>query len=648
MGNNIELMKDLDGKYQILFIDKGGKKEDVGSKLSDFEIKKPLGQGNFGSVFLVSSKKTKLLYAMKEIKQSYYKSYEEQLKIQKEIKLLENLHHPHVITYFTSFIENENFYIITDYMNGGSLENLFTEKKADGKLISEKKIWDLLVQSLSGLLYLHDKKKIIHRDIKPDNILLDFEGNLKISDFGISAVISEEAEDSIKCHGTTIGPLSFMSPEMSQNQEYGFKSDIYMLGLTFFFIISGQMPEKKVSYNDMIISFKNNNAEIPEIYSKSLKNFIQKLLKSPEERPSTKKAYLEATIIYIFKYLNITSILSSLQCLLSYPSIGYYFKGDRMKTYMETDKNNEKHKYLISKIFRNALFDIEPTNFNYEMAKAECLNLRINMFSNKERLESTREINSNIFVPKLLVKLHNELNKYINHNFKSPGMNNINEEEEKENNKIIDKSNEQIVISSKIREFTECYRSKISDYFFYLSKYTYECLICQKVFKYSSDVLCLIALYPYRASIYLKKRDINIIDLFKHFRKKRLFFNGQEYCPYCNKKINQYYENKILYTSPINFILNISSEKEDQYKIIIDEYFDISNFVERNDIIKTNYHLVGAIFTENNENEEKKYVSISKNANGGWFYFNGSSIKACTFNDLANHKQLRMLFYTNQ
>ena len=98
MGNNIELMKDLDGKYQILFIDKGGKKEDVGSKLSDFEIKKPLGQGNFGSVFLVSSKKTKLLYAMKEIKQSYYKSHEEQLKIQKEIKLLENLHHPHVIT----------------------------------------------------------------------------------------------------------------------------------------------------------------------------------------------------------------------------------------------------------------------------------------------------------------------------------------------------------------------------------------------------------------------------------------------------------------------------------------------------------------------------------------------------------------------
>lgn len=421
-----------------------------------------------------------------------------------------------------------------------------------------------------------------------------------------------------------------------------------MLGLTFFFIISGQMPEKKVPYNNMIIPFKNINAKIPECYSKSLKNFIQKLLNSPEERPSTKKAYFEATIIYIFKYLNITSIFSSLQCLLSYPSIRYYFKGDRMKTYIETYKKNEKQKYLISKAFRNALFNIEPTNFNYEMAKAECLNLRLNMFSNKERLESTREINTNIFVSKLLIRLHNELNKYIDHDLKSPGINNINEEEEKENKEIIDTSNEQIVISSKIREFTEYYRSKISDYFFYLGKYTYECLICQKEFKYSSDVICLIALYPYRASIYLKKQDINIIDLFNHYRKKRLYINSKEYCPYCNKKINQYYENKILYTSPINLILNISSEKEDQYKIIIDEYIDISNFVERKDIIKTNYHLVAAIFIENNGNEENKYVSISKNENGGWFYFKGRSIQPCTFNDLANHKQLRMLFYTNQ
>ena len=70
MGGNFEVMMNADGKSQLLLIDQRGKKVDVGSKLSDFNIVKKLGSGHYGSVYLVSSKKTKLLYAMKEIKQT--------------------------------------------------------------------------------------------------------------------------------------------------------------------------------------------------------------------------------------------------------------------------------------------------------------------------------------------------------------------------------------------------------------------------------------------------------------------------------------------------------------------------------------------------------------------------------------------------
>ena len=234
MGADFELMTDSNGKPQIVFIDKGGKKVNVGSKLSDFVIQKKLGEGHFGSVCLVSSNITKKLYAMKEIKANRYESEEQRLEVQKEIKLLENLHHPHVITYFTSFRENNNFYIVTEYINGGSLEDLLKKNIQQNKLIDERKLWDLLVQSLSGLLYLHENKKIIHRDIKPDNMLLDLDGNLKISDFGVSAIKSEAVEELLKCHNTIAGPIQFMSPEMLGGS-YDFKSDIYMLGLTFFF-----------------------------------------------------------------------------------------------------------------------------------------------------------------------------------------------------------------------------------------------------------------------------------------------------------------------------------------------------------------------------------------------------------------------------
>ena len=104
-------------------------------------------------------------------------------------------------------------------------------------------MWDVLVQTLSGLVYLHDNKKIILRDIKPDNILFDKESNIKITDFGVSAVGEEDLDDNLKCHGTCIGPVQYIAPEMVNGSgNCDFKSDIYMLGLTIFKLMWGELP----------------------------------------------------------------------------------------------------------------------------------------------------------------------------------------------------------------------------------------------------------------------------------------------------------------------------------------------------------------------------------------------------------------------
>ena len=626
-------MTDTNGKPQLLFIDKGGKKVNVGSKLSDFTIVKKLGEGHFGSVNLVTSKITKKLYAMKEIKENRYESEKQILEIQKEIKLLENLHHPHVITYFTSFRENGNFYIVTEYINGGSFEDLLKKNISQGKFIEEKTIWDLLVQSLSGLLYLHENKKIIHRDIKPDNILLDLEGRVKISDFGVSAIKSEEVEEYVKCHGTVAGPIQFMSPEMCFGGSYDFKSDIYMLGLTFFFMMSNDLPEKKIRFGPIFLPIKNPNAKIPDTYSPTLKKFIEKLLNNPEERPSTKRAYSEAIAFYTCKYLQVTSIFSTLECFLSIPAIGPYFKSEKIQSYIDSDESNENRKYVVTKIFKEGLFYVDPNNFNYELAKVECIKLRLMLYAGKENKNKDTEINLFDLIPDLLTHLHKELNKDSSNS-------------EVENEEQIDNTNEQAVLTSTMKRFSEKYRSKITDQFFYLSKTTHECPDCQRIIKYSSDIFSVCIMRPDRAAIYLDKKNLNIIDLFKHYRKKRLYTNENSYCKFCGKNQENVNRSKVFYTSPYNLILEIEYEDEKEFNLTIDEVINIQDFVEMKNLSTVNYNLVGAIFKEKNENEYKKYVSFTKKTNGGWIYFNGNTIKESSFNELAKHNNLQMLFYS--
>ena len=637
MGGEIELMTDTSGRLTFSFIDKGFKKVNVGSKLSDFIVERELGKGNFGSVKLVTSKITHKLYAMKEIKSTRYNSEETCREVEKEIKLLENLNHPNVITYFTSFRENGDFYIITEYINGGSLENLLKKNNAQGKLIEEKLLWDLLIQSLSGLLYLHENQKIIHRDIKPDNLLIDQGGNLKISDFGVSAKNTNYANELYKFHNTIRGPIPFMAPEVGLGLQYDFKSDLYMLGLTFFFLMSNKLPEKKVDIGPQILTFKDKEAKLPETYSEVLRNFILKLLNDQENRPTTKRAYSECITLYSFRYLKITSICTVLQCLYSIPKFNQYFKGGRIQSYIEQDENKDEKKYLITKSFKEAFLTINPINFNYESARTECLKLRIILYAAHPKILFKPEICIEDFVSDVINKLHKELHIPLENQV-------YNEQTENQ----INESNEQEVLKAAFKKYAVKCRSKISDIFFYLSKTVHECPECQNIVRYTCQINCLCGLYPDRAASYLNKTDLNIIDLFKHYRKKRLYLDENENCSKCGKLQKNINRTKIFYTSPYNLILSVSCLNEKKYNLTIDENINLSEFIERKDVSKVNYKLVGAIFSEKNEGEEKKYVSITKKEeDGSWVNYNGKTIQNSSFNDLVNHKQLQMLFYTS-
>jgi len=652
MGADFELSMDSTGKPQLLYIDKGNKTLKVGSKLSDFNIEKKLGKGNFGDVYLVTSKLTKKVYALKEIKGDDYNN-NQRLEVEKEIKLLELLNHPHVIKYFTSFKENGNFYIIIEYINGGSLENLYKKYKSEGKLIPEKMLWDFLIQTLSGLVYLHEDKKIIHRDIKPDNLLLDKENGLKISDFGVSAVKKKNVADLIKFHNTVIGPIQFMAKEMAEGKEYDFKSDIYMLGLTFYAIMAGTLPEvKKESYEDdnFIVKKKQNYLDIiPGSYSQDIKHFIEKLLTvNKDERPSAQKALALAISYYTVKYLKITSILATLECFLAIPSIGPYFKSEKIKNRIKNDE--KERKYVVTKIIKEALDYADPNNFDYDKIKIQCYKLRMVFYVKNSELNKSLEIDSFSIIEDICNKLHKELNKAKltdSQNQSSKKNNAINEDYRDENGEKIDEADEQKVISCAVKKFGENFISRISDQLYFLMKTIYQCPKCENNIKYLTSFNCAYCLRPERCAVWLCKKIVNINDLFKHSTKKRLYCDVKLNCKHCNNIQNDINITKKFYTSPINLILGFEYSDESKFIINIEETINISEFVERTDICKTKMRLVGAIFVEKNDEDYNKYVSYTKDINGQWKFCNGENIQNSNLNELQNHKGIQALFYTS-
>ena len=631
MKINDEIVLSFDNEDN--YLNKEKKEINVGTKLSDFNIIKNIGQGNFSTVKLVTSKLTDKYYAMKEIKTKYCKKERHVSMIEKEIKLLQSLNHPNIIKYYSSFRENDNYYIITEYLSNESLENLLNKNIKNKKLIEERIIWNLLIQTLNGLLYLHETKKIIHRDIKPDNLLLDSKGILKILDFGVSAIKSETVEELLKCHGTVAGPIQYMSKEMALGDKYDFKSDIYMLGLTFFFLMSNKLPERKIVLGPLYIPVINKNAKLPLSYSEHLRNFIENLLKKENERPSTKEALIKAINYYKSKYIKITSIISLMNCLYGIPEINKYILGEKISNKLKEDKMNNTNKYIITKEFKESLSSINSLTLSKSL-KISCLKLKNLLQQIKlEDKEEGNEIDLENLFQCLIISLHEELNKA------KGDINNY-----KKN--ITEPTNKNQVIQFEAREFTTYYRSIISEQFYYLSISEELCFYCQRPVRYTCCINNMIQLFPDRTSIYVCKKDITVLDMFRHYNKKRIYPNINRICSFCGKEVDRVCRTEMFYTTPPNFILEIKNSNETEFNLKIDEYINMQEFVERKDISKVKYYLVGGIFREKNIRGHMKYISITR-TNNGWVFYNGESLQKCSFNDLEKFKNLKMLFYSS-
>lgn len=147
-----------------------------------YEFVKNIGNGMFGQVFLATHKLENKQYAIKRINFNDI-SEKDKIAIESEMKMLQDMKHPNVVTYKDSFCDRENFYnIVMAHCDGGDFYNKIRAQKS--KNFTENEIIDWIVQLGLALSYIHDKK-ILHRDLKTQNIFLK-EGKIRIGDFGIA------------------------------------------------------------------------------------------------------------------------------------------------------------------------------------------------------------------------------------------------------------------------------------------------------------------------------------------------------------------------------------------------------------------------------------------------------------------------------
>ena len=621
------LTKDKDGNLHIIEIDNNPKSSiNVGQSISDFEIIQILGKGCFGEVSLVVSKKTKKGYAMKKMKVNNNSKDED---IKREIKLLQTLNHKYVVKYFTSFCENGFWYIIIQYINGKNFQVIADKNVKNEINLEEKKIWKYLIQCLNGLLYLHNEKHIIHRDIKPDNIILDEADNIKISDFGISSLEGISIEETlINSKNKVLGPINFLAPEIIIGQKHSYLSDIYMLGLTFFNLASNECYLRRY-FEGKKIKTHYTEEVIPSIYSDELKNFIMSLLQEKDKRPNSEDALNEALKIYTFKYCKkVTSIMSTFCCFNSMKNIVDNFNKEDIDKYI--NNNNIDINNIYTKYFADAIKCLNSIDIKFESLEEICLNLRYLFNKQNKDINDSYEMTVKDFISFLIPKMNEELRENKNDN-------------SSKNNGIIDESNLQLVIKNIVKKWNEI-QSLISNEFYFINKEVYECLCCNKIIKYEMNFDFICSLKPDRTVSYLNKKSLNINDLLEHYIKKRPYKGYNLFCKNCNKYPNIVNITKTLYTFPSKFIIELNYE-QNNFDLKIEETIDIKNYIERNDDI-SNYKLIGAIFKETKDNYEV-YTSITKNKDEKWIYFNGNDFQNSSFDELKSHKNLQYLFYSN-
>ncbi|KAF8455048.1 kinase-like domain-containing protein [Kalaharituber pfeilii] len=251
----------------------------------DFEVLKCLGKGAYGTVLLVRHIKTGKLYAQKQLKKASLittKKLVEQTMTERQI--LEAIRHPFIVKLYYAFQDHQKLYLILEYAQGGEL---FMHLAAE-HMLSEDTAAFYMASLILALAHLHENAGVVYRDLKPENCLLDHEGYLLLTDFGLSKVAlpgeGSEGGSTSRCN-SWVGTVEYMAPEIVMGKEYDERVDWWSLGALGVDLLTGSPPFTGNNRAKIQEKIAKGKLMLPYYLSMDAKDLLGKLLqKNPAKR----------------------------------------------------------------------------------------------------------------------------------------------------------------------------------------------------------------------------------------------------------------------------------------------------------------------------------------------------------------------------
>ncbi|XP_040573796.1 ribosomal protein S6 kinase 2 beta isoform X1 [Lepeophtheirus salmonis] len=237
---------------------------------SQFELLQVLGQGSFGKVFLVrkiEGKDSGTLYAMKVLKKATLR-FRDRVRTKKERDILAEIEHPFMVKLYYAFQTEGKLYLILDFLRGG---DLFTRLSKE-IMFTEEDVKFYLAELALALIHLHSLG-IIYRDLKPENLLLDSNGHIAVTDFGLSKETIEDKAYSF------CGTVEYMAPEIVNRKGHSFAADWWSFGILMYEMLTGQLPFHGENRKETMSQILKAKIGMPEYLSPEAQSLLRVLFK---------------------------------------------------------------------------------------------------------------------------------------------------------------------------------------------------------------------------------------------------------------------------------------------------------------------------------------------------------------------------------